>query len=130
MGMDYKYAGSASYPRFDEEIEKCACVFGGRKTKYLTQLEEDVSKSSWVAQMFGTISSDPNSEKLKFEFPEGTPAIIIRFFNNPYGQFSIEETKQLMACFEDHIEELEKISHQIVFELEIVTECNESWSIH
>ena len=31
MGMDYQYAGSASYPRFDRELCLVAEVFGGIK---------------------------------------------------------------------------------------------------
>ena len=30
MGMDYTYAGSASYNRFDEELTKVADVFCGK----------------------------------------------------------------------------------------------------
>ena len=35
MGMSYEYAGSASYPRFDEEVCAVAAVFGGVKTEEL-----------------------------------------------------------------------------------------------
>ena len=33
MGMDYTYAGSASYDRFDEELTKVADVFCGKRIK-------------------------------------------------------------------------------------------------
>ena len=40
MGMDYQYAGSASYPRFDRELCSVAEVFGGVKTEHLKEREE------------------------------------------------------------------------------------------
>ena len=32
MGMDYRYAGSAGYQRFDTEIYGVAKIFGGKLT--------------------------------------------------------------------------------------------------
>lgn len=37
MGMDYQYAGSSSYPRFDRELCLVAEVFGGEKTEHLKE---------------------------------------------------------------------------------------------
>lgn len=75
MGMDFRYAGSASYPRFDEEICNIAKIFGGEKTEYLKQLELGYAKANWVTQMFGTISANcaKGAVKPKFSFPNGTP---------------------------------------------------------
>ena len=37
MGMDFQYAGSASYPRFDKEVCAVAEIFGGEKTEHLKE---------------------------------------------------------------------------------------------
>ena len=70
MGMSYEYAGSASYPRFDEEVCAVAAVFGGVKTKDLKQREKAAPKGT-LNWWFGSyISDDPN--KPRFIFPNGT----------------------------------------------------------
>ena len=40
MGMDYSYAGSASYPRFDRELCEVAKAFGGIETEHLRERRE------------------------------------------------------------------------------------------
>lgn len=40
MGMDYQYAGSASYPRFDRELCEIVKVFGGIETAHLKERKE------------------------------------------------------------------------------------------
>lgn len=62
MGMDYRYNGSATYPRFNNEVFKIAELFRG---------------------------------KLKFEFEEGTPEILQRWFNDIWGDFTPSETKEI-----------------------------------
>ena len=47
MGMSYEYAGSASYPRFDEEVCAVAAVFGGVKTKELKKRQESMRKDTF-----------------------------------------------------------------------------------
>ena len=47
MGMDYRWAGSASYPRFDRELCAVAEVFGGIKAEHLKE-RVNITKEVWV----------------------------------------------------------------------------------
>lgn len=126
MGMDYSWAGSASYPRFDRELCAVTEVFGGIKTEYLREREVTESESPF-GYWFGFLSSD-DSEKTKFIFPEGTNSVLVKWFNNIYGDFTVEETKTVWEHISKHTE-IKEISHQIWHELEMLTENNESWYI-
>ena len=53
MGVDYRYAGSASYPRFDREICEIAKIFGGEKTEDLIKKEKNSSNESTLDYLFG-----------------------------------------------------------------------------
>lgn len=57
MGMDYQYAGSASYPRFDRELCEVAKVFGGIETAHLKERRETESERP-LGYWFGFLSSD------------------------------------------------------------------------
>lgn len=103
MGMDYYYAGSASYPRFNSEV--CA-----------------------VAEVFGGIKKE-NIKALEFVFPEGTSETLVKWFNNIYDEFTAEETKEVWGCVSKH-PEIKDISSQIWRELEYLVEDNEGWSIY
>ena len=100
MGMDYGYAGSATYSRFFNELRAVAIVFGGIETENLQE---------------------------RFVFPKGTNEILVRWFNNIYGEdFTAEETKAVWECVSQH-PEIEDISGQIWYELEMLNEGNEAW---
>ena len=129
MGMDYQYAGSASYPRFDEELSNVAAVFGGIKTKHLKEREVNAPEGS-INWWFGAMSS-ADSDMPKYVFPENTAEILITWFNDPYGKnhvFTAEETKEIWELIQVH-PEIEEISSQIWDELQDLVECNESWDI-
>lgn len=68
MGMDYQWSGSASYPRFNEELSRVAEVFGGYEPE------------------------NP-AVRCRFTFSEGTDPILVKWFNDAYGDFTAEETK-------------------------------------
>ena len=92
MGMDYQYAGSASYPRFDRELCEVAKVFGGIETAHLKERRETESERP-LGYWFGFLSSDDSKEQ-KFSFPEGTNDILVKWFNDIYSEsFTPEETK-------------------------------------
>ena len=102
MGMSYYYAGSASYPRFNEELTKVASVFGGVKVEYD-----------------------------KFTFPEGTDEVLIKFFNAPYdGKFTEEETEKLGIEFIVKHPEIKELSHQIWYEMGMRYINEEQWHIN
>lgn len=126
MGMDYQYAGSASYPRFDRELCSVAEVFGGVKTEHLKQREETENDRPF-GYWFGFMSSD-GSDTPKFTFPEGTNEVLVKWFNNLYEDFSEEETKIVWEYISAHLE-IEEISSQLWYELQTLTELDEGWSI-
>ena len=126
MGMDYQWAGGASYPRFDRELCAVAEVFGGIKTEHLKQRAATENERPF-GYWFGFLSSD-GSDKTKFVFPEGTNETLIKWFNNIYGFFTAEETKIVWEHVSKH-PEIEEFSRQIWCELKTCVEHNEVWHI-
>ena len=61
MGMDYQYAGSASYPRFDRELCEVAKVLGGVETAHLKERKETETERPF-GYWFGFLSSDNSKE--------------------------------------------------------------------
>lgn len=126
MGMDYLYAGSASYPRFDRELCSVAEVFGGVKTEHLKEREETENERPF-GYWFGFLSSD-SSDLPKFVFPKETNEVLVKWFNNIYEDFNEEETKIIWENISAH-PEIKEISNQLWRELEQLAECNEGWRI-
>ena len=107
MGMDYKFAGSASYPRFDREIQAIAEKFGGKLSeRSQKRLDNDGGINYW----FGFLSGD-QSDAPKFIFPEGTDA-----------------TARVWELIRKY-PEIEDISGQIWYEFESLVELGEGWNI-
>lgn len=126
MGMDYQYAGSASYPRFDRELCAIAESFGGIKTEYLKERERTECECPF-GYWFGFLSSD-GSDSPKFIFPEETNEVLVRWFNNIYEDLSKEETKIVWKYISAH-PEIKDVSSQIWNELEQLINQDEGWSI-
>lgn len=126
MGMDYQYAGSASYPRFDREICDIVNIFGGIKTEHLKERESTENERP-LGYWFGFLSSD-NSNEAKFAFPEGTNELLVNWFNNLYKDYSAEDTKIIWDLISQH-PEIEQISGQIWHELKTLVIFEEGWSI-
>lgn len=114
MGMDYKYSGSASGLRFSKELCAVAEVFGGVKTNYLKDRKANV---------------EHNTDKPKFIFPKGTNEILVKWFNNVYGDFTTEETFKVTEEFIKH-PEIKDISIQIWNELLYCSYFEEPWDIN
>ena len=127
MGMDFQYAGSASYPRFDRELCSVAEVFEGEKTEHLKKRLETEGERP-CGYWFGFLSSD-NSDLPKFAFPESTNDVLVKWFNNIYDDFSEEETKIVWENIKLH-PEIQDISDQIWNELETLVENDEGWGIY
>ena len=102
MGMDYSWAGSASYPRFDRELCAVSEVFGGIKTEHLKNRENTENERPF-GYWFGFLSSDDANEK-KFIFPEETNETLVKWFNDIYGDFNSEETKAIWEEISKHPE--------------------------
>ena len=126
MGVDYRYAGSSSYPRFDREICEIAKIFGGEKTEDLIKREENSSNESTLDYWFGFLKS--TSKETNFVFPKGTDKTLIRWFNDPYDIFNEKETKVIWNHISKH-SEIENISDQIWRELETLVKCGRGWYV-
>ena len=103
MGMDYCWSGSASYPRFNKELEAVANIFGGHKS---------------------SLTDGPC-----FVLPEDTNPILARWLQEPYGDYTSEETKVIWDIVQQH-PEIEEVSDQIWNELKICCEFNVAWYIY
>lgn len=126
MGMDYKWSGSSSYPRFDREICAVAEVFGGMKTEYLKERMATECERP-CGYWFGFLSSDC-SDIDKFAFPQGTNETLIKWFNHIYDYFTPEETETIWEQISRH-PEIEEISWQIWHELQTLSELGYGWHI-
>lgn len=128
MGMDYRYAGSASYPRFDRELCEVAKVFGGVATVHLKERMETENERPF-GYWFGFLSSD-DSKEVKFVFPDGTNEVLIKWFNDIYSEnFTPEETNIIWENISKH-PEIKEISSQIWNELKSLCENNETWELY
>lgn len=127
MGMEYTWAGSASYPRFDRELCAVAEIFGGVKTEHLKN-REDTENSRPFGYWFGFLSSD-NTNEPKFSFPKETDEILTKWFNNIYGNMSVKDTTHIWQLVAAH-PEIKEISRQLWEELEACVETNTGWKIY
>lgn len=125
--MDYRYAGSASYPRFDSELTAIAKLFGGELTEDLKEKINTEPKTIYD-YWFGTLSSMEPDDK-KFIFPENTNPVLVKWFNNPYDYFSFKETKIIWDNIKPYAEKIKALSEQIFEELECCVECLQGWHI-
>lgn len=129
MGMSYEYAGSASYPRFDEEVCAVAAVFGGVKTEELKQCEKrqkSMSKNTFDYWFGFYISGNENEQR--FVFPEGTNETVAKWLNNIYEPRTVEETKEIWKHICVH-HEIKDISSQIWGEFRERYLRDEGWEI-
>lgn len=127
MGMDYIYAGSASYPRFDRELCAVAKVFGGELTEEIMKRKENISG---IDYWFGFLSSLPQGKTpSKFLFPSNTNKTLFKWFNNIYSdEFSLKETQEVWEEIRKH-PEIQDISYQIWLELNTLCQFKEIWNI-
>ena len=117
MGMDYKYCGSASYPRFNNELKGIVELFGG---KVITNRKPQ-NECTMVEYFM--------EEPLKYEMPEGTPEVFVNWINNPYKHLCYTKVKKIYTFMEPKIDEARDISYQIIGELESCIACKDSWDI-
>ena len=117
MGMDYKYAGNASYPRFNTEVKGIVELFGG---KMITN-----RKPKEKCRMVEYYMEKP----LKYWFPFNTPYILKKWAQHPYKPLSFKETYKLYKVLNSRRKEVEEISHQLMGELDILIKYKEGWEI-
>lgn len=130
MGMSYKYAGSASYPRFDRELQEIAELFDGKPTQYLEEREKTENERP-LGYWFGFYSS-ANSKIPRFSFSKSTNPILIIWFNDIYSDYHFFDTKETRVIYEElkkHWNDVCKISPQIASEIETCVRYGECWNI-
>lgn len=126
MGMDYQWAGSASYNRFNEEWRTLGKYLGA------TPLSPTLN------------TAPPNhyeDKQIYFTFDTDTtiPHIVQLWLNNPYHQFTPLQTKKIYKYITQMIHK-KVIPHkfiiphegdgwQILNELIILTKNNQGWSL-
>lgn len=126
MGMDYRYAGSASYPRFETELRQVAKALGCLETAHLDGLQAQ-SKQQPFGYWFGCMSGD-NTGKAKFSVPAMLPEAVAKWLNDPYGDRTIEETSKIWDAVRDR-SEIQALSPQIYSEFEWLARWHEGWHI-
>lgn len=110
MGIDYRFSGSASYPRFDREMEAIAKIFGG---------ERPILKDGQT-----------NLIPREYSFPENINPTIKKWLNYPYNDdFSSEDTREIWEEISKH-PEIREISDQIWDELETLVGIGWEWYIY
>lgn len=130
MGMDYKYAGSAGYQRFDTEIYGVAKIFGGKLTDdYEDRMNKAEGEKDNTYRIWGTLNvTDADRQSDNFIFPDTTPQIISDWLNHPYKMQSPSETKEIFKIVCQH-PEITEISIQIWTELSWLVSHREGWEI-
>ena len=124
MGVDFKWMGSASYPRYYEEVQKIATqCFGAVLNEQFVKDEQKVEKSLLNPEyMFGSVHERDD----KFTFPEGTPEEVVKFCQKPVGKFY--DAKKLWEAFQVH-PEIEEISDDIWNEVKTCALYNELYHV-
>lgn len=126
MGMDYQFAGSASYPRFNDEIRQIVEILGGTESK---ELRNRINNDTIPQLSFMVDYANSDVIKEKYIFPKGTNSTLVRWFNNLYEEYSLEDTIVVYNELCKHRDKILSVSHQVIFELEMLIESNKGWHI-
>lgn len=126
MGMDYRYAGSASYPRFEEELRLVAKELGCAETGYLGELEQASGRKP-LGYWFGCMYNS-DKRRAKFDVPDSLPESVAKWLNDPYDERSPEETAEIWEAVKDR-PGIRALSSQIYSELEWLARWHEGWHI-
>ena len=134
MGMDYRYAGSASYSRFDEEITKVAEILGGKLNPEYQKLLDDIHRAEKenpnVFYAFGTLNASAKDRQAeKYEFPEEFDSIVKDWLNHPYKEQTIPDTIHIWEIIRDH-PNVKEASEQIWYELQQCGVRGVNWYIY
>lgn len=126
MGMDYRYAGSASYSRFNEEWCKLGSYLGAqpldKPLKTTTHAYEDTV--------------------IRFTFPVNNPKgitipkLVQLWLNHPYRHFTYIQTKKIYKFIVKMLHDkviprsfINKDGWQIMTELHDLIQCKTGWWI-
>lgn len=124
MGVDYRYSGSASYPRFYEEVEGIAVkVFGAKKTEDYGNKQADPKNNDMIGYFMGRAHTSCDK---KFDFPDDVPETVQRFLEKPQDKYTDKEVRQIWEAFKCH-PEIDDISNQIYEELKYCAKYGYDW---
>ena len=122
MGMDYQYAGSASYDRFGQEVDLVAKMFGGVQTPEFVQHQLAVKNGTvdwWMGKQHKFTGR-------KYQFPKDTNEVFIKWVENPYAMLTKEETLEVHSVL---VRKYGSIPIQILNEFETLVTLEECWYI-
>ena len=120
MGMDYRYAGSASYLRFKEELTAVVSLFGGMPSEQYKI--KGASIQWWKSKSI--LECDE-----KFIFTKEVPVSFKKWANHPYDELTLDETKEVQQFLSAQRKKVEEISSQIMHEFDSLIEFEDYWAI-
>lgn len=134
MGMDYRYAGSASYSRFDEEITKVAEILGGKLKPHYRELMDSVKKAESENPkrffIFGTLNASKKSRNSeKYDFPAGFDKVVADWLNHPYKEQTIDDTLHIWDIIK-YYPRIDEVAHQIWYEMKMLVQSKQNWYIY
>lgn len=118
MGMDYKYCGSSSYPRFNDEVKGIVELFGGEMITNRKPKEKCT-----IVEYF-------MEEPLKYKFPKNILFSFKKWANDPFNEhMTVKETKKIYELLLTKWNEVYEISPQIADEFKscVIDKC--AWRI-
>lgn len=128
MGIDYRFQGSSSYPRFNKEISQIAELFGGVKNERYKAEEQNVKTNS-VLYWLGFPYISDKAEKYIFPKSSKVPSVFKKWINNPYEELNGKETEKIYNVLLTKRTEVQAISGQIYKEFEDLVEYGMSWYV-
>lgn len=126
MGMDYQYSGSASYPRFEKEIEAIAKALGAEPTDALAVLQ-DIAAKKPLGYWFGCLQGAQPGDTV-FAVPDSLPEAVSKWLNHPYESRTPAETAEIWKAVSAH-PGIESLSVQVWGELRELADSGEGWDI-
>ena len=115
--MCYRFAGSASYPRFNDEVKAVVELFGGKMLTNRKPPEECTALEYFM------------EAPLKYEFPDNTPEVLCKWANKPYKRLTVDETEELYSILKTKWKKVEIASKQIAYEFDKLHSKGLCWSI-
>ena len=127
MSMDYQFAGSSSYEKFDKEIIAIAERFGGKLNLEFQKRINNLQPGHFY--IFGiTNVSEEDRKADKFVFPDKFDRILAHWLNHPYDILSVKDTKHIWRILQRNAW-MRSISPQIYSEMYQCVENNCGWYI-
>ena len=126
MGMDYQYSGSASYPRFEKEIEAVAGILGAEPTDALDVLKSIAAKEP-LGYWFGCLQGAQPGDKV-FAVPDAYPESVSKWINHPYEPRTPAETAEIWETIRSR-PDIEGAAFQLWNEFRLLAERGEGWEI-